>query len=133
MLDDVKKCLTVDAEPLFLSYTSSPQQVVQEQISYPDILSGVLDCVANTTLLSINKILRFLYYAKRRSSSLAGRSSQQGPENSQLLDDPEIIERRVQRAITAFKFVQGESKLAAKPLDFGLRHIQTDASNYSTT
>jgi len=130
MFDDVKKWLTVEAEPLFLSYASS-QQVIQEHINYPDIISGVLDCVANTALLTIDKILRFLCHARLRSSSLAGRSRQQQLETSQLLNDPEIIEKWRQRAITAFKFVQGKSKLAAKPLDFGLRQVQSSGSSCS--
>jgi hypothetical protein len=116
MFDDVRKWLTVEAEPQFLSYTSS-QQVLQEHINYPDIVSGVLDCVAHTALITIDKILRFLCYTRLRSSSLAGR-------RRQLLDDPVIIELWRQRAITAFKFVQGESELAAKPLAFGLQQFQ---------
>lgn len=128
MLDDVKKWLTVEAEPLFLSYASS-QQVVQEHINYPDIVSGVLDCVANTAVLTIDKIMRSLCHLMLRSSSLAGRSGQQGLGTSQLLDDAEIMARRRQRAITAFKFVQGESRLAAKPLEFGLRQIQSGGSS----
>lgn len=130
IFDNVKKWLTVEAEPLFLSNASS-QQVVQEHINYPDLLSGVLDCVANTTLLTIDKILRSLCDARLRSSSLAGQSRQQRLGTNQDLDDPEIIERWSQRAITAFKFVQGESTLAAKPLDFGLRQIQSGGSSCS--
>jgi hypothetical protein len=55
MLDNVKKWLTVEAEPLF----TTSQQGIQEQIVYPDIVVGALDCVANTALLTINRILRF--------------------------------------------------------------------------
>jgi hypothetical protein len=124
MLEDVKKWLTVEAEPLFLSYASS-QQVIKEHINYPDIISGILDCVANTALLTMDKILRFLCHARLRSSSLAGQIRQQQLETSHLLDNPENIERWRQRAITAFNFVQGESELAAKPLEFGLRQIQS--------
>jgi hypothetical protein len=112
----VKEWLAVEAEPLFLSWASS-QRVIQEHHSYPDIMAGVLDCVAHRALLTIDKILRFLLNAKLQSSSLAG-------NNSQLLDDPDVIERWRYRAIKAFKFVQEESILAAKPLDFGLRQLQ---------
>jgi hypothetical protein len=123
MFDDVQKWLTAEAQPLFLSSTSS-HQVIQEHIDYPDIISGVLDCVANTALLTIDKIMRFLYHARLRSSSLAGQSWQQRLETSRLLHDPEIIDRWRQRAISAFEFVQERSKLAAKPLEFGVQQIQ---------
>ena len=125
IFDNVKRWLTVEAEPLFLSNGSS-QQAFKEHIDYPDIIAGVLDCVANTALLTIDKILRS--HAKLRSSSLAGRSMQEQLETSQLLDDPEIIQQWRQRAITAFEFVKGESELAAKPLDFGLRQVQSSGS-----
>jgi hypothetical protein len=58
MLEDVKKWLTVEAEPLFLSYASS-QQVIKEHINYPDIISGILDCVANTALLTMDRYCAF--------------------------------------------------------------------------
>jgi hypothetical protein len=130
MLDDVKQWLTIEAEPLFSSYSSSTK-VIEEDINYPDIIAGVLDCVAHTTLLNIDKVLRFLRRARLRSGSLEGRSEQQELENSQLLGDPDIIERWRQRAVKAFEFVQGESQLAAKPLDFGLRQIQSSGSSSS--
>ena len=124
MSDDVKELLTLGAEPLFLPYASS-HQVGHEYINYPDIIAGVLDCVANTALLTIDKILRLLWHARLRLSSLAGQSAQQGREISQLLDTSEVIQRRRQRANTAFEFVRGESTLAAKPLAFGVRQVQS--------
>ena len=117
ILDDVKVWLTIEAEPLVLSNASS-QQGTRERIHYPEILSEVLDSVANTALLTIEKIL--CCHARQRSSSLAKRSGQQ---HSLLLNDQEIIEQWRQRATAAFKFVQGESTRAAKPLDFGLRQL----------
>lgn len=123
MLMDVNKLLKVEVEPLFLSYTSS-LQLVQGQINYPDVISGVLDCVANTALLTIDKILRFLRLSRLRPSSLAGRSRPQRLETGQLLDDSATIERWRQRATTAFKFVHGESRLVAKSLEFVLRQAQ---------
>jgi hypothetical protein len=124
MSEDVNRWLKFEAEPLFLSYTSS-LQVLQGQINYPDIISGVLDCVANTALLNIDKVLRSLRHAKLQSSSLAGRSRQQRLEATQHLDRPNNSERWRQRAMTAFRFVQGESILAAKPLRFGLGQAQS--------
>lgn len=43
--------LTFDAEPLFLPYSVSTLGL-HEHISYPDVLSAVLDCVANTALVT---------------------------------------------------------------------------------
>ena len=123
--DDVKNWITAEAEPLFLSSVSS-QPVNQRRIDYPDVISGVLDCVANTALLTIDNILRFLCHAKLLSSRFPDGSRQHHLEFSQLLDNQETIKQRHQRAMTAFEFVQGESELAAKPLDFGLRQIQSN-------
>lgn len=122
--DDVRKWITTEAEPLFLSNSSS-HRVIRGHIEYPDLISGVLDCVANTALLTISNILRFLCYARLRSSSLPGQKRCHQLEFSQLLDNQETIEQWRRRATTAFEFVQGESEFAAKPLAFGLQQIQS--------
>lgn len=122
MSDDLKKWITAEAEPLFFSNASS-QRVIQGHIKYPDIMSGVLDCVANTALLTVGNMLRFLCHARLPSSNLPERSRQYRLESSQLLDSQETLEQRRQRAMTAFEFVQGESVIAAKPLDFGPRQV----------
>ena len=127
MSDDVKKWMTGEAEPLLLSNASS-QQVIQGHIEYPDIISGVLDCVANMALLTLAKILRSLYHARLRWSTLP---EQIKLESNALLDNPETIEQRRQRAITAFDFVRGNSYLAAKPLEFGLRQVDSSGFNFS--
>ena len=121
LLNDLKAWLTVEAELLFLSYDSA--QGADEQVHYPDIIFGVLDCVANTALLVIDKILRSLCLSRLQASSGPGRSFQKQLQlqAKQLLEDPEIIERRRQRVKRAFEFVKEESEYAAKPLDFGLR------------
>lgn len=124
--DDLKEWITAEAEPLFLSNASS-QRVIPGQIEYPDLISGVLDCVANTALLTIGNVLRLLCHARLRSSSLPGLSTPHWLEISKLLDDQETIKQRRQRAMRAFSFVQGQSELAAKPLDFGLRQVDSGA------
>ena len=124
MSDDVKKWITTQAEPLFLSNSSS-HQVIQGHVEYPDLISAILDCVANTALLTISNILRFLCHARLRSSSLPGQQRQSHLEASQLLDDQETIEQWRQRAMTAFGFVQGKSEFAAKPLAFGLQQVHS--------
>ena len=118
---NVKKWLVLEAEPLFLWHRSS-HQVTHENIYYPDIISGILDCVAHKALLTIDKFLRFLFNLRIKSSKFFGPDGHQ-QETDQFLDDDETIERWRQRTSAAFRFVQGESEIAAKPLDFGLRQM----------
>lgn len=123
LLGNVKRYRTLEAEPLLLSYALS-QKVDQERIGYPDVISGVLDCVANTALLTIDKILRSLCNLRLQSFRLVAEGREQQLKNGQLLDDLEIVEQWRQRAVAAFNFVHSESIIAAKPLAFGLRHAQ---------
>ena len=147
MSNELKRWIMVEAEPLLslggkertLSCDSTShrpldlpdsapggkesQILPDEEIEYPDIIAGVLDCVAHTALITMSQIFRFLYYVRLRSSSLAGRSGQLPLETYQLPDNQETIEKYRQRAMKAFEFVQGKSAIAAKPLDFGLRQV----------
>ena len=120
MSDNVKKWIMAEAEPLFL-HNPSTQPIIRRHMEYPDIISGVLDCVANMTLLTLGKILRFLCNARLQWSILPEQTKQYQLECSELLDDAETIEQRRQRVTKAFDFVQRKSYLAAKPLEFGLR------------
>ena len=95
------------------------------------MISGVLDCVANMALLTIGKILRFLFNAKLRWNTTQEHITQYQLESSELLDDSETIEQRRQRAITAFDFVRKKSYLAAKPLEFGLRGAHSNGFSTS--
>lgn len=121
---DVKKWITTEAEPLFLSNSSS-HQVIQGRVEYPDLISAILDCVANTALLTISNILRFLCHARLRSRGLPGQKRQYELETSQLLDEEETVDQWRQRAMTAFDFVLGQSESAAKPLAFGLQQVHS--------
>ena len=147
MSNDLKNWITVEAQPLLssrsqgriLSWNSTSHRPLDlpnsasgrkecailpnEEIEYPDIIAGVLDCVAHTALITMSKIFRFLYYVRLRSSSLAGKSGQFPLETCQLPENQATIEQYRQRAMKAFEFVQGKSAIAAKPLDFGLRQI----------
>ena len=147
MSKDLKNWITVEAEPLLSpsgegripswdSTSHRPMDLLDgapggkgcailphEEIEYPDIIAGVLDCVAHTALITMSKMFRFLYYVRLRSSSLAGRSGQFPLETRQLPENRKTIERYRQRAMKAFEFVQGKSAIAAKPLDFGLRQV----------
>lgn len=145
--DDLKNWITVEAEPLMSpsgngriplwgSTSHRPlgrlpggpgrkgcEILPHEGIEYPDIIAGVLDCVAHTALITMSKIFRFLYYVRLRSSSQAGQSGQFPLETCQLPENQETIEQYRQRAMKAFEYVQGKSAIAAKPLDFGLRQV----------
>ena len=147
MSNDLKNWITVEAEPLLspsgkgriLLWDSTLHRpldlpdsapggkgceiLLHEEIEYPDIIAGVLDCIAHTALITMSKIFRFLYYVRLRSSSLAGQSGHFPMETCQLPEDQTTIERYRQRAMKAFEFVQGKSAIAAKPLDFGIRQV----------
>ena len=129
ILNNVKKWLTDEAEPLFLT-CASQHQLSQGPFNYPDILAGVLDCGANKALLTVHEYLRFLCHARLRSSARREESREQHQMLSSLLDDPETVERWRQRARSAFQFVKGESTLAAKPLEFGLRQMEFGSSGH---
>ena len=147
MSNDLKKWITVEAElqlspsgkgPI-LSWDSTSHRPLDhldsapggnggvilphEGIEYPDLIAGVLDCVAHTALITMSKMFRFLYYTRLRSSSLAGQSGDFPVETCQLPENQTTIEGYRQRAMKAFEFVQGKSAIAAKPLDFGLRQV----------
>ena len=124
--DDMKEWLANEAEPVFLG--RSPQETVETYVHYPDMLCAVVDAVANTVLLILDKSFCFLSQITLQSSSQARTSTRQGFEKKQLLSDSENAERR-QRVTMAFDFVQGECPLAAKPLLFGLQAIQSSLSS----
>ena len=94
-------------------------------MEYPNIIAAVLDCVANMALLTLGKILRFLCHARLRWSTLPEQAKQHQLECSEFFDNPETIEQRRQRTMTAFDFVKGNSYLAAQPLEFGLRSVDS--------
>ena len=128
--NDVQEWITAEAEPLLLPNATS-QQISVGALEYPDVISGVLDCVANVALLAIGRLIRSLCRARLRSSSLPGRPRLHRLDTSQPLDDRKTIEQRRQRAITAFEFVRGRSEIAAKPLEFGLQQVHSIAINGS--
>ena len=134
MLTNVTNWLHLKAEPYFISntliYCTPTMDYEEGYINYPDILIGVLDCVANTAILAIERLLRRLCLARLQScGSVMGASWPKERELPWLSDDPERMKQRYQRAISAFDFVRAESTLAAKPLEFGLRQVQSANSS----
>lgn len=129
MLTIVNNWLRGKAEPYFTSNTLTSLTPTTyygaEHINYPDVLIGVLDCVANTAILAIEQLLRRLCLARLRSYGRAMGSSWPKERGLPWLsDDPEYMRRRHQRATSALDFVKAESTLAAKPLEFGLQQVQ---------
>lgn len=127
--DDVKKWLTVEAEPLFLAQ-SSTQETIEKRMQYPDMMCGLLDTVANTLLLILDKALGFLYQLRLRATSENGRVTGLWLERELFLSDSEDAER-YQRVMKAFDFVKGESDLAAKPLQLGLQALHASIASCS--
>ena len=125
--DDVKRWLVVEAEPLF---TAQPSDLdfFGQQVYYPDMTCGVVDAVANTYLLILDKMFQFLCELRPRLDIQAGIDNRQWLQRTQLLSISEDIERRG-RVVTAFNYVKGECEVAAKPLLFGLQIMQSSTSN----
>ena len=134
MLTDVNHWLQAKAEPHFTPNTiapfTPPNYYGTEHIKYPDLLIGVLDCVANTAILAMEELLRRLCLARLRSyGSAIGSNWPKDRGLPWLSDDPERMRQRHQRAISALDFVKAESTLAAKPLEFGLQQVQSGGSS----
>ena len=136
MLTNVTNWLHLKAEPYFMSNTltcCTPAMDYEEaHINYPDVLIGVLDCVANTAILAIEQLLRRLCLARRQPcSNFMGPSWPKKRGLPWLSDDPEQTKPRCRRAIAALGFVKAQSTLAAKPLEFGLQQVRSADSGLS--
>jgi hypothetical protein len=84
----------------------------------PNLLYTVLDCVANSVLARLDGMLLVLSSLLRGSlgdECLAGTFALSG------------VEARRQTARAAFELVKSKSPVAAKPLEFGLRQIWSNA------
>ncbi|KAF7858928.1 hypothetical protein EAF04_008969 [Stromatinia cepivora] len=112
MCSDMKEWLHSKVDPhIYLN----PLDRTATAIKYPDTIAGVVDCVANTTLLTLDRIICLLYYGSIPASTIG------------TFDGPETVEDWYRRALTAFEFVQSESTLAAKSLRIGLRQVQSSS------
>ena len=133
MLTSVTNWLHLKAEPYFMSntltYCTPTMDYEEGHINYPDVLIGVLDCVANTAILAIERLLRRLCLARLQScGSVMGPSWPKERESPWLSDDPGHMKQRCRRAVSALNFVKAESTLAAKPLEFGLQQVRSGDS-----
>jgi hypothetical protein len=79
---------------------------------YPELLLAVLDCVSNSVLVRLEKLLLTL-----TSASL------QQHEELKFTLCPATIARRQATIRESFNFVKRHSKVAAKPLEFGLQQL----------
>jgi hypothetical protein len=81
-------------------------------LDYPELLLAVLDCVSNSVLIRLEKLLLTL-----TSASL------QQPEELKFAICPTTTARRQATIRESFNFVKRNSKVAAKPLEFGLQQL----------
>ncbi|KAH8684364.1 hypothetical protein BGZ60DRAFT_502581 [Tricladium varicosporioides] len=99
IIKGLQKFLTIAFEPRFVAQTLSTQSI-QSQLRYENVVLGVLDCVSNTGLVTLDRIV------------------------DDITEPKEMIEERRVRALSAFQYVCGESRFAAKPLEFGIHQMQ---------
>jgi hypothetical protein len=102
IMDAIQKWLSVAEE--FFQHHASRNPVAP----YPNVLSGVMDCVAHTTLDAVHKIRQSLYMRL--------------DPGAPVLNESTVLEWR-RRSISSFQHVKAESETAAKPLEFGIRQI----------
>ena len=107
---EVETLVRQQLEPFF------PSRKPAEQIDYPDLICGVVDCVAHASLLTLSDILR----------SVSGAQPQHTELDSPPYDSG-TLEQMTRRVGAAFNFVRGKSITAAKPLGFGLQQIQASS------
>jgi hypothetical protein len=122
-LDSGLDQLALKADNLFNTITAwvEEEREMLCPAAYADVISGVMDCSVSMALVSLSKMMASLQRVRSLSSSPESLSSTQ---NSQAKwEDPEMIEHWKNRAVTAFAFVQGESMVAAKVLDFGMEQL----------
>ena len=115
---------TKELEPLLLSCDSLSNASLKSNgpswgtrtntgndFEYPELLLAVLDCVSNSVLIKLKELL----------STLTSASSQQHEELVNIC--PATIARRKATVRVSLDFVKRNSKVAAKPLEFGLEQL----------
>jgi hypothetical protein len=114
-----------ELEPLLLACGSPPNASLKSNgpawdihtdtgkvFEYPELLLAVLDCVSNSVLVRLEELLLTL-----TSASL------QQHKNLNFTLCPATIARRQATIRKSFNFVKRHSKVAAKPLEFGLQQL----------
>ena len=120
MLDASIAWLAVEIDPCFPSSIATPESVEGEVYVYPDLIFGVVDCVANTAILTLHNVL---YVLRQRQGASGLDEGSERPTSRELLGDGSMIEHRRRRAMRAMEFVRTQSTLAAKPLELGLQRF----------
>ncbi|PVH88651.1 hypothetical protein DL98DRAFT_580217 [Cadophora sp. DSE1049] len=118
---EIRSLLELEVEPILVRNPSSQKT---DLIQYPDLIAAINDCVSHKALLMIGKALRILLQKRSRSSRPSISEPHKITQATILLRDARTSEIWRQRLINAFNFVQRECQFAAKPLEFGLRHVQ---------
>lgn len=83
-----------------------------DSYEYPELLLAVLDCISNTVLVKLEKVFSTLTLALPELHKDIG-----------LATWPATIMRRQATVRVSLNFVRRNSKVAAKPLEFGLQQL----------
>jgi hypothetical protein len=92
-------------------HRSSPE-LSKSSTPYPDILAAALDCILSSVLINLQDL------ATQLELSIQGQC-----QDVNITQFAPQKESRYKRCHASFAFVRAHSKLAAKPLEFGLRQI----------
>jgi len=125
---DIKRWVREDANPLFAIHYTAPVPSEDETeliVNYPDIIAGVCDCAAHTSLLALLEVKLSLRESILRTKGLVRQDMQVGVDISDYIDDEHTAELWRQRSVKAFDFVRSISTLAAGPLELGIRQANT--------
>ncbi|ATZ56358.1 hypothetical protein BCIN_13g01990 [Botrytis cinerea B05.10] len=112
MCSKMKAWLSSEVEPHIFHKSLD---TVGTEVQYSDPIAGVVDCVANTTLLTLDRVICSLYHGSTATNKI------------DTFDDPEIVEGWYRRALVAYDSVNSESTFAAKPLGIGLQQFQSSS------
>ena len=106
-------------EPSFVARSSSALST-QCGLQYENVVLGVLDCVSNSSLVTLYRIVQ----QSRQLQTQFLPVGKMADWVQLIAVSGNIIGEREARALSAFHFVCGESRFAAKPLEFGIRQMQ---------
>ena len=116
VIELINRIITIfDGIQHLLVHEIEPLCNIKQDAAYPDLIAGVQHCVANTTLVSLYRMLSSL----RKIEQTDGNETQPFP----YIEPPGVQIWRA-RAVTAYEYVREQSTSAAKPLLFGLQQIE---------
>ncbi|KAJ9297387.1 hypothetical protein DTO271G3_4680 [Paecilomyces variotii] len=132
MKRSIERWYIEEFEPSLLAHRSlanastkaAPPSDLQSKLGiprYPEVLFGVLDCVSNSVLVRLDELLL----------SLTAESLGRHNGSAAAVVDPDITAQRQETVRTSFDSVRQSSRVAAKPLEFGMRQIWSIGSIFN--